>query len=119
MNDWQKNLCNEIMLGGITKGELIVMTAGRGVGKSQLNQYITQWQSIFGDQEYGPVIEIVDSALVDDEPWYTIQCHKTPAAWIRQQRKQGQWYEHPQERFFKDMFDVSEPLLIQLRLKFA
>ena len=116
MNDWEKEYIDAMQYG---MKELRIFAAGRGTGKSYLNQYITQWSQIFGDQEYGPVIEVVDTELVDDEPWYTIQCHKAPAAWIRQQRKQGQWHEHSQQRFANSIFDVSEPLLIQLRLKFA
>ena len=117
MNDWQTDLFKTFL--GMTQGEMYTITAGRGIGKSQLNQYVANWQAIFAEEEYGPVVKVVDNALVDGEPWYTIQCHKAPAAWIRQQRKESQWYEHPEERFFPSMFDVSEPLLIQLRLKFA
>ena len=118
LNQWQKNPCNEISLGGYTKGELMVITAGRGVGKSQINQYLQNWYAIFGEQM--PAFSKIDGALVDGEQWYTVQCRKDVSKWVRTLDNKH-WYEHIDQRGYIDrnMFDMHEKLYTMLAVKFS
>lgn len=57
---------------------------------------------------------ISDTALVDGEPWYTIIAARESAAWVRQQDR-NQWYNHSTATI--NLFDISEDLLIIMKLK--
>lgn len=68
MMNWQKNLCNEIMSGDITKGELMVMTAGRQTGKSQLMKL---WQQIYFQEM--PKLTLREGTVYGEE-YYAVDC---------------------------------------------
>lgn len=108
MNTWQ-----DVLLQSMKPGvEFKIITAGRGVGKSQISEYLQNWYAIFGDEMKfqkldGPV-------LVDDKPWYTVTCGYEQAKWLREQDK-DQWYEHQGGR---RVFDISEPVYLMLGIKF-
>lgn len=54
--------------------------------------------------------------LVDGEPWHFIAVTYDVANYIRDQ-DQSMWYEHKDSSHF--IFDITEELLIMLRLKFS
>ena len=118
LSQWQKNLCNEIALGGIAKGEMLVYTAGRGVGKSQLHMFLNNWLSIFGEQM--PAFSKITGALVDGEQWYTVQCNKEVSNWVRT-LDETHWYEHIDQRGYinRNIFDMHEKLYTMLAVKWS
>lgn len=70
MYSWQKNLCNEVMSGGIAKGELMVITASRGAGKSQLSQYMKMFTQIYYKEV--PCVEL-GNGTVFGQTYYTVE----------------------------------------------
>ena len=57
MHPWQEKIFDQITAGGFKPGELVMMSAGRGVGKSTLNQqYIDR---LMRDINSRPVEELV------------------------------------------------------------
>lgn len=107
MYPWQERLFLDLSK---SKHELVIMTSGRGVGKSIVREEYMKWKQIFGDQGFS---RLQGPLMVDGKPWYVINCNQSAAQWLRQQDK-TQWYEH---QGTLHVFDVSEELYLMIRLK--
>jgi len=96
--------------GGFKHGEMMVISAGRQIGKSMYYQYV---------QELLPY-SVKASAIVDNAKWYTVNCNKEVAAWLRTQPGKL-CYEHidPNWMLHKNMFDMHEKIYTMLQLKYG
>lgn len=103
---------------GFGKGELAVMTAGRGVGKSNIVNFMKEYYAIFGEPV--PAFKRLSGAMVDGEQWYTVHCNKDVAKWVRTM-EQHKWQEHIDQRGYINMstFDMHEKLYTMLAIKFS
>ena len=120
LKPYQQTLYDKILAGGFKHGELSIISAGRGTGKSTLNQYLHQWTQWLPEDTFK--YKVSDNATVDGRPWYTVRCNKDVAAWIRQQPGENkEWYQHIDDRWVVhgQMFDISEELYMMLVLKFG
>ena len=115
MQPFQKDLLSKF--DGYKPGEMMFISASRGTGKSQLNQYMATWDSIFKAQ---PEFASVANAMVDGEPWHTVQCTVAVSSWVRTMNKK-EWYEHIDQHGYinKNIFDMSERLYLMLAMKFS
>lgn len=105
--------------GGFKAGEMMVLTAGRNTGKSQIMQYMSNWNAIFGEPT--PAFTVVDAGTkVDGEPWCTVKCRKDVSAWVRTMDNKN-WYEYIDQRGYMDsnIFDMNEKLYTMLAIKFS
>lgn len=94
---------------GWRKGQIAVLMAGRGTGKST-----------FMDIANPPAIRILDSALVDGETWYTVQCKPSLVSGWVQEQDPNMWHRHVNENFWTkhfNVFDMHEKLYTMLILK--
>ena len=95
---------------GWRKGQITTLGAGYQIGKST-----------FMDIANPLAIRILDSATVDGETWYTVQCkpsyvsgwlqEQDPTMWHRHEHIDKQWYMH------FNVFDMHEKLYTMLILK--
>lgn len=96
---------------GWRKGQISVLMAGRQTGKTT-----------YMDIANPPAIRILDSATVDGEIWYTVQCKpSTVSGWVQEQDPNlwrrtdssidQRWYVH------FNVFDIHEKLYTMLMLK--
>lgn len=109
----------DIETGGFKAGEMMVMMAGRGTGKSQVNQYLQNWYAIFGENKM-PAFSKMTGAIVDGEQWYTVHCRKDVSKWIRT-LDEKHWQEHIDQRGYMDfnIFDMHEKLYTMLAVKWS
>ena len=97
------------MATGWRKGQITTLMAGRGTGKSR-----------FMDIVNPPAIRILDSALVDGETWYTVQCKPSLVSGWVQDQDPNMWHRHVNENFWTkhfNVFDIHENLYTMLILK--
>jgi hypothetical protein len=74
-------------------------------------------KSTFMDIANPPAIRILDSALVDGETWYTVQCKPSlVSSWIHEQDA-NLWYRHMDNTRYFNVFDMHEKLYTMLILK--
>lgn len=113
LQPWQEELMRSLQI----YGNVGALSTGRQLGKSFVMQsYINQWESVFKNM---PNFEKLDSAIVDGDQWYTVECSKEVSDWIRGQSK-DQWYEHKQQaRHQRGIFDMPESLFIIMSMKWA
>lgn len=76
-----------------------------------------QWEYI------GPVAQhiiVMDKALVDGTPWYTVRCSREAAKWLREQREEA-WHQHIDHNWYTvaNTFDVDEETYIMLKLQWG
>ena len=85
---------------------------GRNTGKSV-------WANLVRELTM-PDIQVLDSAPVDGETWYTVQLSMPAREWLRQQPL-NDWQEHIDQRYYlnRSVFDVSEQMLTALQLKWS
>lgn len=98
--------------GGFKPGTLVMHVAKTRTGKS--DYYNMMWKQ-------KPFIKI-DSALVDGSQWYTVDCNKEVAEWVRGlPNPDVDWYEHIDQDWMlhKNKFDVSERVYLQIGLKWT
>lgn len=98
------------------QGRGTLQVTGRGTGKSQLAAYHHLWNDIFG-----PTVELMESANVDDELWHTVRCQSHVGEWLRKQDP-NMWYEHNADAKFaimRNKFDIHDKLFLMLQLKFS
>jgi hypothetical protein len=95
---------------GIHPREMMVISAGRRTGKSIYYRYM---------QELIPYT-LKAFAIVDDVKWFTVQCNKEVAVWLRSQPEK-MCYEHidPNWMLHKNMFDMHEKIYTMLQLKYG
>jgi hypothetical protein len=103
---WQKNIMTGILTGGIRSGEMTVVSAGRGVGKSVFLQPLSDrwWRGA--------------SAECDDGVWHTVICFEAIAAWVRAQDP-ALWMETTCPNGIGSTFDIADSLLVLLALKWS
>jgi len=92
---------------GWRKGQITTLMSARQTGKSTY---------------MAPAIRILDSALVDGETWYTVQCKPSLASGWIQQQDPNMWHRHINEHFWSNyfnVFDMHEKLYTMLMLKWA
>ena len=106
------------LLEGIAKGEMVVMTAGRQVGKSMVNQLLLYKHMMENTVEIPFFVK--DSAIVDGEKWYTVRCTDEVGRWVRTQSKDI-WSEHIDQKWhvYRNTFDMHEKLLTMLNIKWS
>lgn len=92
------------------KSKRMMTHQGRQLGKSAWNQIVRDLTM--------PDLKLIDSAVVDGKPWYTVQLSIPAREWLREQPTHD-WYEHVDQRSYinTSMFDVSEQLYTALNLK--
>lgn len=119
-----KTPCNKIFMdiesGGWKPGELVVMTAGRGTGKSMITQYFKNWHMIFDEPQ--PAYKILTTATVDGSQWYTVTCTRDISIWIREtfaDLEDKQWFSNIDEKWMINMntYDMHEELYTMLQLR--
>ena len=96
---------------GWRKGQITTLGAGYQIRKST-----------FMDIANPPAIRILDSATVDGETWYTVQCKpSTVSGWLQEQDL-DMWHWHASSiKWVKhfNVFDIHEKLYTMLILKWA
>lgn len=85
---------------------------GKGMGKSG-------WTNMIRDLTM-PDVEVLDSAQVDGQTWYTVQLSMPAREWLREQPL-DEWREHIDRRYYINLsqFDVSEKMYTALQLKWS
>lgn len=110
LHDFQKELFK-----GFSAGQLSVIAAGRGTGKSAIWDYHSmKTHKIF----LGKPIKELATAEVDGMMWHTVECNTEPSRWLRTQKPE-QWYEHSDARWPFTTFDISDRLYTFMRIKFS
>jgi hypothetical protein len=106
MHPWQQNILDKIESGGIQSGEMTVVTAGRGVGKSVFPQHLSNrwWTGA--------------SAECDDGVWHSVICFRNVAAWVRDQDP-ALWMETTCPGSIGSTFDIADSLLVLLNLRWG
>ena len=108
---WQEKILVDIESGGLKPGEMYVMTAGRGVGKSVLSSYF--WTARRADSWYQGA-----SAECDDGVWHSVICFANVAAWLRAQDP-VLWTETSHAYGLASAFDIADSLLVLLNLRWG
>lgn len=110
---YQKALYDKIQAGGFKHGEIMILSAGRQLGKSMLNQ---MYRSMMTPAKFS----ILDRAQVDGATWYTVSCVKEVSMWLRDQSKELQ-YSHIDKNWtiYNNKFDIHEKLYTILALKWS
>ena len=89
LQPWQTKILEQVANTKNPCKEIVLFTSGRNVGKSMLNSMYGQYMAEFSR----PAFHAYDSGEVDDELWYTVDCSKEVAAWVRTHDR-SMWYEH-------------------------
>ena len=115
LQPWQSKILEQIANTKNPCKEIVLFTAGRGIGKSMLNSMYGQFSELIS-----PPFHAYDSGEVDGELWYTVECSKEVAAWVRTQSK-SIWYEHigPYGVGFKSNFDIHNKLYTMMNIKWG
>lgn len=110
---FQQALWDKLSQGGFKQGQMTLYSAGRQTGKSNFYQYMQAMQELVPYKELA-------SSMVDDAKWFTVQCNKEVAAWLRSQPEK-MCYEHidPNWMLHKNMFDMHEKIYTMLQLKYG
>jgi hypothetical protein len=108
---WQQNILEKIASGGFQPGELAVVTAGRGAGKSVFSSQF--WTDRRADSWYQGA-----SAECDDGVWHSVICFANVAAWLRAQDP-VLWTETSHAYGLASAFDIADSLLVLLNLRWG
>jgi hypothetical protein len=110
---WQKDLLDKLPSGGIKPGEMMVISSGRQMGKSNLTAYLKELYYMAAPYRY------LSEATVDGEKWYTVTGQKPVCTWIRTQDNKL-WHEHIDSNWniSYNTFDMHEKLYTMLGMKF-
>ena len=103
----QKEIFNAIH-GGFTAGEMQILFAGRGAGKSH---WMPQRQQV-------PYQVLGGAAQCDDGAWYQVYCRPDVAAWVRTQDP-FTWAETGSHASLGNFFDIKASVMTMLALKWA
>ena len=109
LQPWQKDLLTK--LDGYHRGEMMVISNGRGIGKSYMKEIYAQFMA-------APYRHITE-AIVDGEKWYTVSGQKAVCEWIRTQDPKF-WFEHIDSTWHisYNTFDIHEKIYTMLGMKF-
>ncbi len=116
MHKWKRDFWAAVA--GSDPKEMKIIMNGRQIGKSVMAQ---MWNQKMEDIE-SKYCEVITQAKVDNIPFYTVQCSKPIADWIRQQpRENDDWYQHIDQNWYVDrtMFDISEEFYMMLKLRWG
>jgi hypothetical protein len=116
MHNWQKDLWAACT--GSDPREMKIYMGGRNMGKSVMAQ---MW-NIMQEETQTTYCRVITQAKVDNKPFYTIQCSKPIADWIREQPGENtQWYQHIDQNWYVDrtMFDIDEEFYLMLKLRWG
>lgn len=111
MHKWQKDLIN-----GFKPGEMVVMSAGRQTGKSQMAEYMKMFYQMYYQEV--PSLELSDGKVFD-QPYYTVQPKGIPwyemEPWCRETfgptpefgawEPNARWYMNAERFWFRDEKD--------------
>jgi hypothetical protein len=92
---------------GFKAGEMQILFAGRGAGKSRWPQRMQAPYQMLGG-----------ATQCDDGPWYEVYCRPDVAAWVRTQDPNS-WMETGSHPNLGDFFDIKASVMIMLALKFS
>jgi hypothetical protein len=109
MHSWQQDMLKK--LEGFRPGEISVVSAGRGTGKSVLSSHF--WKDRRADSWYQGA-----SAECDDGVWHSVICFRNVAAWIRA-HDPVLWMETSHTHSLASTFDIADSLLVLLTLKWS
>jgi hypothetical protein len=106
MYPWQQQMFDRITSGGIKPGEMMITTAGRGVGKNVFHQQQSNrwWTGA--------------SAECEDGVWHTVICFEAVSEWIRDQDR-ALWMETTCASSIGSTFDIADSLLVLLALRWS
>jgi hypothetical protein len=110
LHPWQQNVFNQIATGGIEPGQMMVISAGRGVGKSMLTQQaidrlmrdLNSWPvtdlvlsegRVHGARYY--CVEPVGGNWREMEAWAIQTCGEVSSVW-----RADKWVEEPAQRWY-------------------
>ncbi len=116
MYKWQKDLW--AACAGSDPREMKIIMSGRQIGKSVMAQMWNQVQA----EPIPEYCKIIDKSKVDTKQFYTIQCSRAIADWVRQQPGEDtQWYQHIDHNWIMDRtkFDIDEDLYLMLKLRWG
>ncbi len=111
LHPWQQKIWTDIRSGGFRSGEMMVVTAGRGVGKSVFSSQF--WTDRRADSWYQGA-----SAECDDGVWHSVICFRNVAAWVRAQDS-ALWMETSHTHGLASTFDIADSLLVLLNLRWG
>lgn len=97
--------------GGFKQGHLMIISAGRGAGKTIFSQTLDTSPN-------RPKFLISDQAQVDGETWYSVRCSEEVGTWLRSQHKELQ-RESQDQRWATCYFDIHEKLYTVLALRWS
>ena len=102
---WQQDMLKK--LEGFKPGEMQIVSAGRGVGKSRWPQRMQAPYQVLGGV-----------AQCDDGAWYEVYCRPDVAAWVRTQDPRT-WMETGSHASLGNFFDIRDSVMTMLTLKFS
>jgi hypothetical protein len=105
MYPWQQQMFKQISSSGIEPKGMILVTSGRGAGKSVLYQQSDCWW-------------LGASAECDDGVWHSVICFEAVSAWIRAQDA-DLWMETTCPNGIGSTFDIADSLLVLLSLRWS
>ena len=122
IQDWQQKMLK--IMPGFKKGELMVTTAGRQLGKSQMQAYMRMWNDIYirpverlvlsegtvyGSPYY--CVEPIGGSWLEMEKWCIQSCgESTGSIWSEEKYKHStqpgeRWYGNNRKFWFRDEQD--------------
>ena len=106
MPGWQQDILNK-MHAGFKAGEMQIVSAGRGTGKSRWPQRMQAPYQVLGGV-----------TQCDDGAWYQVYCRPDVAAWVRTQDSDS-WMETGSHASLGDFFDIRDSVMTMLTLKYS
>ena len=112
LHPWQTDMLTKLK--GVKAGELMIISSGRQLGKSNVNAVMQEWQEYMAKP-----FRHLGEATVDGEKWYTVNGQKRVCQWIRTQ-DQKFWFEHIDDKWniSYNTFDVHERIYTMMGMKF-
>jgi hypothetical protein len=105
MPGWQQDILKK--LEGLKPGEMQIVSAGRGAGKSRWPIRLVVPYQVLGS-----------ATQCDDGAWYQVYCRPDVAAWVRTQDP-ATWMETGSHASLGNFFDIRDSAMTMLALKWA
>ena len=122
MYPWQENILNQIMKGGVTPGELMIMSSGRNTGKSHftaqtlkrmmddianrpVEELVLSEGKVYGNRYY--CVEPVGGSWLRMETWCSDVMGSTGSAWDKNKAPEpnARWYMNDRRFWFREEKD--------------